>query len=210
MAINEQKFLDAIKKLRETDKKIKFDQTVDLLINLKGFDVRREAFNLFIPVPYKIKDKKVAGFLEKDSKIIDSIKKESFDKYKDRVHLRKLLKEYDFFIANAKLMPAVATSFGRYLGPAGKMPSPQLGIVPIENDESIQKLMDKVNSTVKVRVKEPSIKLPIAKESMKDEEIMQNALTVYNKILEHLPRKHDNIRNIMIKFSMDKPVKLEL
>jgi len=210
MAINEQKFLDAIKKLRETDKERKFDQTVDLLINLKGFDVRREAFNIFIPVPHKIKDKKVAGFLEKDSKIIDSIKKESFDRYKDRIHLRKLLKEYDFFIANAKLMPAVATSFGRYLGPAGKMPSPQLGIVPIENDESIQKLLDKVNSTVKVRVKESSIKLPIAKESMKDEEIMQNAFTVYNKILEHLPRKHDNIRNVMIKLSMDKPVKLEL
>ena len=75
MAINEQKFLDAIKKLRETDKEIKFDQTVDLLINLKGFDVRREAFNIFIPVPHKIKDKKVAGFLENDSKIIDFLEK---------------------------------------------------------------------------------------------------------------------------------------
>lgn len=210
MAINEQKFLDAIKKLRETDKEIKFDQTVDLLINLKGFDVRREAFNLFIPVPYKVKDKKIAGFLEKDSKVISSIKKESFGKYKDKIHLRKLLKAYDFFIANAKLMPAVATSFGRHLGPAGKMPSPQLGIVPVETDEAIQKLVDKINSTVRVRVKEPSIKLPIAKESMSDEEIMQNAITVYHKILEKLPRKIDNIRNIMIKLSMDKPVRLKL
>lgn len=120
------------------------------------------------------------------------------------------MKAYDFFIANAKLMPAVATSFGRHLGPAGKMPSPQLGIVPVETDEAIQKLVDKINCTVRVRVKEPSIKLPIAKQSMSDEEIMQNAITVYHKILEKLPRKIDNIRNIMIKLSMDKPVRLKL
>jgi len=206
----EQKFLETIKKLRKTEKKRNFDQTIDLLINLKGFDARKEAFNLFISVPNKVKDKRIAGFLEKDSKIVKSIKKETFDRYKDRIELRKLLKNYDFFIANAKLMPSVATSFGRYLGPAGKMPSPQLGILPIENEESIQKLINKINSTVRVRVKEPSIKLPIAKESMSDENIAQNAAIVYNQVLENLPRKNDNIRNIMIKLSMDKPVKLEL
>lgn len=210
MAVNEQSFLDAIKKLRESDKKVNFDQTIDLLVNLKGFDVRREAFNIFIPVPNKIKDKKIAGFLEKDSKIVDSIKKEKFDKYKDKIQLRKLLKTYDFFIANAKLMPSVATSFGRYLGPAGKMPSPQLGIVVVENDETIKKLIEKINSTVRVRVKEPSIKLAIGKQSMDDEKIIENAMIVYNKILESLPRNNDNIRNIMIKFSMDKPVKLKI
>jgi large subunit ribosomal protein L1 len=207
--MDEKKFLSAIKKLRDTEKKVNFDQTVDLLVNLKNFDVRKQAFNLFVPVPHKIKDKKIAGFLEKDSKIVDAINKENFGKFKEKKEIKKLLKTYDFFIANAKLMPAVATSFGRFLGPAGKMPSPQLGIVPVETDDAIKNVVDKINSTVRVRVKEPSIKLGIGKESMSDEELMENAVLVYHKILEALPRKIDNLKNIMVKFSMDKPVRVE-
>ena len=54
----EENFEKAIKKLRTTENKKKFDQTIDLIINLKEFDVRRESFNLFITLPNKIKDKK--------------------------------------------------------------------------------------------------------------------------------------------------------
>jgi len=206
----EDNFLKAIEKIKSSEKKINFDQTVDLIINLKEFDVRREAFNIFISVPNKIKNKKIAGFFEKESKVVDSIKKEQFSKYKEKKDIKKLIKTYDFFIANAKLMPAVATSFGRILGPVGKMPSPQLGILPNEDDKMIEALVNKINSTVRVRVKEPSIKIAIAKQSMDNDKIVQNAITVYKKILDTLPRKKDNIRNVKIKLTMDKPEKVEI
>ena len=207
----EEKFIKAIEELKaDKSKEIKFDQSVDLIINLKEFDVRRSAFSLFVQVPNKIKDKKIGGFFEKDSKIVDSIKKDSFGKYKEKKDLRKLIKSYDFFIANAKLMPAVATSFGRVLGPVGKMPSPQLGILPNEDDKLVEAIVNKINSTVKVRVKEPSIKVSIGKQSMDTEKIMQNALAVYKKVLNALPRSIDNIKNVKIKFTMSKPVKVEL
>ena len=207
----EEKFIKAIEELKaEKSKEIKFDQSVDLIINLKEFDVRRSAFSLFVQVPNKIKNKKIGGFFEKDSKIVDSIKKDSFGKYKEKKDLRKLIKSYDFFIANAKLMPAVATSFGRVLGPVGKMPSPQLGILPNEDDKLVEAIVNKINSTVKVRVKEPSIKVSIGKQSMDTEKIMQNALAVYKKVLNALPRSIDNIKNVKIKFTMSKPVKVEL
>jgi len=206
----EEKFIKAIVALKASDsKKIKFDQSVDLIINLKEFDVRRQAFNLFIQVPNKIKDKRIAGFFEKDSKIVDSIKKESFARYKEKKEIRRLIKSYDYFIANAKLMPAVATSFGRVLGPAGKMPNPQLGILANEDDKIVEETVNKINSTVKIKVKEPSIKVSIGKQSMNNEKIMQNALFIYKKILETLPRKIDNIKNVKIKFTMSKPVKVE-
>ena len=201
----EKNVLEAIEKIKASEKKVNFDQTVDLIINLKEFDVRREAFNIFIPVPNKIKDKKIAGFFEKDSTIIDSIRKEQFGKYKEKKDVRKLIKQYDFFVANAKLMPAVATSFGRVLGPVGKMPSPQLGILPVEDDKMVEAIVNTINSTVRVRVKEPSIKIAIAKQSMDADKIAENALAVYQKILETLPRKRDNIRNVKIKLTMDKP-----
>lgn len=206
----EENFVIALKKLRESKEKKNFDQTIDLIINLKNFDVRREAFNIFIQVPNKIKEKKIAAFLEKDSKVIDTIKKDDFPRYKEKKDIKRLIKQYDFFIANAKLMPAIATSFGRILGPVGKMPSPQLGIIPAEDEKMISAVKDKISSTIRVRVKEPSIKIGIGKESLTDEQIVKNILAVYNKIVETLPRQKDNIRNIKIKFTMGKPINVEL
>lgn len=207
---NEENFLKAVEKIKASEKKVNFDQTVDLIINLKEFDVRREAFNTFIDIPNKIKDKKIAGFFEKNSDIIDTIKKEQFSMYKEKKDIKKLVKHYDFFVANAKLMPAVATSFGRVLGPVGKMPSPQLGILTSEEDKAVEAIVEKINTTIRVRVKEPSIKIPVAKQSMSNDKITENALVVYKKIIEMLPRKKDNVRNVKIKLTMDKPEKVEI
>ncbi len=207
---DEETFLKAIEKLKESKDKKNFDQTIDLIINLKNFDVRREAFSVFIEVPNKIKEKKIAGFFEKDSKIVDTIKKDDFGKYKEKKDIKKLIKNYDFFIANAKLMPSIATAFGRVLGPAGKMPSPQLGVLPSEDENVINALKTKIDSTVRVRVKEPSIKIGIGKESLSNEQILRNILTVYNKVCETLPKKKENIRNVKIKLSMGKPVLVEV
>jgi len=202
----EENFAKAIEELKKPETKRKFDQTIDLIINLKDFDVRRESFNLFITLPNKIREKKIAGLFEKNSEIVDTIVKTSFVKYKEKKDMRKLIKKYDSFIANAKLMPTIATAFGRILGPVGKMPSPQLGILPNEEDKMIEAMVKKVNTTVKITVKEPSIKVGVAKESLQDKEILDNVMTAYNKILETLPKKRDNIRNVKLKLTMGKPV----
>ncbi len=205
----EEKILEAVKNLRKSEKK-NFDQTIDLIVNLKNFDARREAFNIFIQVPNKIKDKKVAGFFEKDSKIINTIKKDDFARYKEKKDIKKLVKNYDFFISNTKLMPSVATAFGRILGPAGKMPSPQLGILVSEDDSAVKSIVEKINSTVRVRVKDPSIKIGIGKESLKDEQIVKNIFAVYSKLIETLPKNRDNVKNVKIKLTMGKPVAVEI
>jgi large subunit ribosomal protein L1 len=209
MAI-EENFLKAIQELRKTNAKRKFDQTIDLIVNLKDFDVRREAFSLFIQTPCLVKKRKVAGFFERKSKVIDSFIKDEFPNFKEKKDLKKLVGNYDFFVANAKLMPAVATTFGRTLGPAGKMPSPQLGILVSEEENAINDAIKKINHTAKVKVKEPSIKIPIGLESLKDEDVVKNCVAVYNKLIDTLPRKKDNVRNIKIKFTMSKPVIVEM
>ncbi|MAG02389.1 hypothetical protein CMI42_03560 [Candidatus Pacearchaeota archaeon] len=206
----ESKFLEAVKKLRENKKERKFDQTIDLIVNLKEFDVRKNSFTLFVGLPKKFKDKKIGAFFEKDSDLVESIKKDNFVKYKEKKDIKKLTRTYDSFIANAKLMPAVATSFGRILGPAGKMPSPQLGIVASEDSETVKKLIDKVNKTVRVTVKEASVKLGIAKEGLSDEDIVENAIAAYHKIVETLPKNKDNVKDVKIKLTMGKPVKVDV
>jgi len=206
--INEQ-LKQALIELRKTEKR-KFEQTVDLIINLQKFDIKKNSVNLFIPVPNKIKDKKICGFLEARNKNVDTILAEEFGDYSDKKALKNLVNKYDFFIAQASLMPKVATVFGRTLGPTGKMPSPQIGILMNVNDKLIEELKKKINQSVKVKTKEPSIKIPIGKESMKDEEIIENITTVYNAVVKVLPRDKENIKNIEIKFTMTKPQKIRV
>jgi len=208
MELNEQ-LKQALVELRK-DKERKFNQSVDLIINLQKFDVKRENVNLFVSVPHKIKEKKICGFLEIKNNNVDTIMKSEFKKYSDKKEMKKLIEKYDFFIAQASLMPFVATTFGRVLGPAGKMPSPQLGILMDVNDKAINELKEKINSSVKIKTKEASIKLPVGKQNMKDEEIIENILSIYHAVLKALPKGNDNIRNVELKFTMTKPQKIKL
>ena len=68
----------------------------------------------------------------------------------------------------------------------------------------------KINNSIKLKTKEASIKLPIGKQSMKDEEIIENVVAVYNAVLKALPKEKDNVKNIGIKFTMTKPQKIRI
>ncbi len=199
----------ALEELRK-GKERKFDQTLDLIINLQKFDVKKNQLTFLITLPHKIKDKKIAGFLEIKNNNLDTITFEEFKKYTDKKKLKNLVNKYDFFIAQASLMPKVATTFGRVLGPAGKMPSPQLGIIMDVTDKAINDLKNKVNNILKVKIKEASIKVPAGKYSMKDEDLLENIQVIYNSILKELPRDKESIKNIEIKFTMTKPQKLKI
>jgi large subunit ribosomal protein L1 len=199
----------ALTELRKLEKK-NFDQSIDLVINLKGIDVKRDNIATVVSIPHKFKDKKVCGFLTKKSELVRTITQPDFVKYRDKKPLKELVKEYDFFIAAAPLMPAVATAFGKALGPTGKMPSPQLGVVMKEDDSAIKQLLEKIEKSIKIRVKEPSVKVSIGKESMSDAEIIANAEAVYHGLIGVLPVKKDNVKNIMLKLTMSAPVKVEI
>jgi len=206
--INKEEFARVLAELRKNEKR-KFSQTVDLIINLKNFDIKRENINLIASVPHKFRKIRAVGFLTAKSNVIDTITKPDFDKYKGKF-AKKLVEDYDCFIAHASLMPSIATSFGKYLGPAGKMPSPQLGITGKEDDATIQEIVKKAETSVRIKTKEPSIKMAIGKEEMKDEDIIENAFTVYSAVLNALPKQKENLRSVMLKLTMTKPIKLAL
>ncbi len=199
----------AIQELRKNEKR-KFNQTIDLIVNLKGIDLRKDSINTVVSMPHAIKEKKVCGFFTKKSDLVTTISPPDFAKYKDKAELKHLVKSFDFFMASAPLMPSVATVFGKVLGPAGKMPSPQLGLVMQENDTAIKAELAKISKALKVRAKEPSIKISVAKESMSDSDITENIQAAYNAIVAVLPTKKENVRNVMIKLTMSKPLKVEM
>ncbi len=195
----------AIEELRK-QKERKFDQTMDLIVNLRGIDLKKTNISFVVGVPHRVKDKKVCGFLNSKSDLLKTITKPEFASYKEQKDLRGLVKGFDFFIASASLMPAVATTFGKALGPSGKMPSPQLGIIAQETPAEIKNALEKIAKSVKIRLKESSIKVAVGKLSMKDEDIIQNINSVYKGIVNALPTKKENVKNVLLKLSMSKPV----
>ena len=207
--MEKEKVAKSIEELRKPEKKRNFSQSVDLIINLKSFDIKKDSINLFLILPHKVKERKIAAFLSKKVGGFDVITQPEFEKYKDKKKAKSLAKSYDFFMANAKLMPQVAAIFGKYLGPLGKMPSPQFGVVTEETDAKISELAKKAQNLTRVKSKEPSLKFCIGKENMKNEELAENIIAAYNSILNVLPKKKENIRSVMVKFTMGKPVKLE-
>ena len=69
MSSTEDRFLEAVKKLREEEakrrEKRKFDQTIDLIVNLKEFEVKKNSLSVFVQVPHRIKEKRVAVQIKK-------------------------------------------------------------------------------------------------------------------------------------------------
>lgn len=199
----------ALEELRK-EKTRKFNQTVDLIVNFQKYSHKKNPINLFISIPHQIKEKKVAGFLQSKSEFVDTITLDEFKKYNDKKELKSLVNKYDFFMAQGGLMPKVATTFGRVLGPAGKMPSPQLGIILNADEKSISDLKAKINTSVKIRVKESCVKVSVGKQNMADEEIIENIMSIYHELLKALPREKENVKNVELKFTMTKPQKIRI
>ncbi|MBS3090498.1 hypothetical protein J4433_01880 [Candidatus Pacearchaeota archaeon] len=207
-----EEFLQALQDLRKisAEKPRKFEQTVDLILNLRDFDVRKQSLNLFVPMPHKAKDVRICAFLERQSKNFDfCITKAEIEGWQNKKDVKKLVKDYDFFVSLASLMPKIATQFGRVLGPVGKMPSPQLGVLASQDEAREKELVEKIRGMARIKAKEPSIKIAIGKEKMPDEELVENAVAIYNAVLPALPKGRDNFRSVMLKFTMSKPVKIK-
>ncbi len=205
MKANLKKAFEELKKIKPR----KFKQSVDIIINLKKYNIKKNPINILISLPHRIKEKKIGAFLEVENKNVFTITPTQFKSYSDKKEMKKLVRDFDFFIAQEKLMPKIATKFGRALGSSGKMPSPQLGIILNSDDKTINGLKDKINSSLKIKVKESSIKTAIGKENMPTEELVENAIAFYEAIEKKLPLGKMNIKNFKVKLSMSKPIKIE-
>lgn len=206
------KALEELKKNKER----KFKQKYDLIITLKHVDVKKNPVDLFITLPHS-KGKKssicalVGPELSYSAKDIcdEVVKEKDFNVYKDDPKKAKLVaKKYDYFIAQANLMAPIATVFGKILGQRGKMPNPKAGAI-LPPNANVQAVVDKLQKTVRVVAKTmPAVQIIVGSEEMKEEEVIENILAVYNALVKILPNEEQNIGKVLLKKTMGKPVKV--
>jgi len=214
--VDEKELLGAIEKAREGQKR-KFTQTVELVINLKDVDVKQEENKIeeLVKLPNgRGKKAKVCALVgpelfEPAKAVCDLvILADNFQKVSER-EIKTLAKKYDFFIAQANIMPLVAKVFGRALSPRSKMPSPKLGLI-VPPKANIKPLVEDLKQSVKLICKKaPVIQTLVGIETMKNEDLAKNILAILDKVKSKLPNKEHNIKNILVKLTMGKPVSVK-
>ena len=208
-----------IKKARESSEKRNFKQTFDLIFALKGLDMKKpdHQIDVFVSLHHdRGKPVKVCALVGPELKenakenadfVIDV---DEFPIYaKDKKKSKKLAGEYDFFIAQANIMPQVAGAFGRVLGTRGKMPNPKVGCI-VPPKANLKPLIEKLRKTVRVSAKTALMaQLFVGTEDMQDEVVADNILTIYNALIHALPGEKNNLKKIYLKMSMGKPVEVK-
>ncbi|MEM1538907.1 MAG: 50S ribosomal protein L1 [Candidatus Bathyarchaeia archaeon] len=217
MPIEQKMILTAVKEAKEKAGKRNFTQSVELVLNLQDIDMKspegRIQESIELPYPPKGKTNKICVFATGELAL--RAKKANADVVIERAgleglagnkkELRKIANAYDFFLAEASLMPLVGKILGAVLGPRGKMP------VPVPPTADIESLINKYRRTVVARMRnQPIVQCRVGTEDMKEEEIAENIQAVLRVVEGKLKRGIKNIRSIYIKTTMGTPVKIKL
>jgi large subunit ribosomal protein L1 len=209
---------EAIQKLKADSKKRKFTQRFDLIVNLKALDLKKveNQVDFYVTLPNGLGKKLsicalVGPELREEAKVCDeSITLADFEDYqKDKKKVKAIAEKHDYFIAQANVMPKVAATFGRVLGPRKKMPNPKAGCV-VPPKANLAQLYERLQKIVRVSAKTAlAVQVVVGSESMKEDEIIENIQTVYEQLLHHLPNEKHNIKSVLLKMTMSKAEKIE-
>ncbi len=205
-----------LRALKTPENKRNFSQKYDLIINLRDLDLKQQdnQKDLFITLPHErgkaIRIGAIVGpeLAQSAKAVADTvITTEQFPGL-DKKKIRKIASTTDFFIAQANIMPEVAKVFGRVLGPRGKMPNPKAGCVVAPN-ANLAPLIERLKHTVKISIKtQLSIKALVGSETMPEEQTIENILAIYDAVVKVLPKETENIKNVLLKLTMSKPIKV--
>jgi large subunit ribosomal protein L1 len=215
--MDEKTLKQTISKLKES-KKRNFKQTIDLIINLKNLDLKKPEHQVefFLELPaFKGKKSKVCALIGPEladlaKKTMDnSVVISDFENYQKNKKLsKKLASDYDFFVAQANIMPKIATAFGRVFGPKGKMPNPKAGCI-VPPNANLENVYNKLQKTVKVSGKKTAlVQNIVGNQESSDEDVSENVKYIYNNLVHHLPQGVNNIKSIYLKYTMGKPIKV--
>lgn len=209
----EKKTLEAVKKALEKSPKRNFRETVDLSINLKEVDmsIPKNRIQEDIILPHgrgkEVKVCVIGGpeLAQKAKGVADRVitVEELGTLADDKKLAKKVAGQFDYFIAEAPLMPQVGKRLGIVLAPRGKMPKPiASGVDPKTMIENLRK-----STTVRTKDK-VTFHTPIGTTDMTPEELADNVDLIIKRLALKLEKGTNNIRSAYIKTTMGPAEKL--
>ena len=211
----QEKISEALNKALESTKERKFVETVEMAFNLKDIDLKNPANRVQEEVRLpngRGKELSIAMFASGESAtkaksagitIIDPADIE--DMGGDKKVAKKMAKKYDFFLSEIAHMATVGRYLGVVLGPRGKMPRP----VPPKVDPGL--IAKGLRGTVIIRSRDKvTFQVAIGTVSQSSDELIENALAVYNRVIGKLERGVGNIRTLFVKTTMGSSIRVEV
>ena len=124
---------------------------------------------------------------------------------KNKGNAKKLANSYDFFLSEVPHMGLIGRYLGVVLGPRGKMPRP----VPPVVDPSV--IANGLQSTTVIKSRDKiTFQASFGTCSQSHEELVKNAMEVYNRVISKLERGIGNIRSLYIKTTMGPSNRIEV
>jgi large subunit ribosomal protein L1 len=215
MPLDKKTLLDAVKEAKAKSGEKKFNQTVELILDIKEIDMKSPEGKIqaVVDLPHVTgKPNKIMvvatgelALKARKAKADKVIEKPDLEAYAGKKkQLRKLANTYDVFLSEAPLMPLVGKILGPVLGPRGKLP------VPVPPNADIESLIVKHRKTVVVRMRnQPIIQCAVGTADMKEEELVENIQAVLRLAEGKLKRGLKNVKLAFIKTSMGKPVEIK-
>ena len=210
--------VSALTEINEKGKNRNFNQTIELIISLRQLLLNRpEAqLNLRVKIPHATgKEQGKALLFIKKASSNDEVSKlfskvvfaEDLPKYNKKT-VGELL-TFDSLFAYKETMLDVAKYLGQELAPKGKMPKPLLTLdVPTLKVE-IRKGLDSVTITNKKGKILPMLQTVVGTERMGTDEMAENILMIYDEVVKALPKAKENVKAVIVKKTMGKPVKIK-
>ena len=212
-----------IKKEGFKDKVRKFDESIDLIINIKDVNLNdpknRIDKEFILSNEISINDKPNICVIASEEILlaakklgVDTLDSEglvSLDR-EEKKSKKKFAKRYDFFVVEDKMMRDVARYLARFLGPVGKMPKPfPTGYGIISSPEDLNVAYERYKKVIRIQMKkQPIIFAKIGKKSLDKEKLYENMKTVVNYIADQMPHKFNNFKSMFLKSTMGRPIKI--
>jgi large subunit ribosomal protein L1 len=206
--------LEAVSRVRAESKGRKFTQSIDLAISLRDVNLKdpSKRFRAEILIPYQL-SKQVNLCVIGDDAIVAQAQEagvkftltelEVENLAKNAKEAKSYIDKVDYFIAIPQLMANVGKLLGRFLGPAGKMPTVLPPNAPIDS------FVTRLGRTVRLRLRQnPVLHCRAATEDMDDDQIAENILTILNEVEHRLENGANNISKVIVKSTMGPAIKI--
>lgn len=206
--------LKAVKSAIEKAPERKFQESVDITINLRNIDMaqpknRIDETMLLPNGTGRVEKIAVLGKGDittqaKEAAVDLIIGPEEIERLGGEPReARKIASEYRFFLAETAVMPLVGRYLGPRLGPRGKMP------MPITQGMDIRPIVIRLRNSVKFRTRDKkTFHVKVGSTAMEPAAIAENIDAVLKRVESVLESGSMNVRSVYVKTSMGPAVKV--